>query len=380
MRRLLLTQGQVAVAITTIIVTTCTFLLFLAGYTLQQHTIRGIHETIRPRIPQAPDLLPSRSIDEKLATSRLFGEGGTRIAHQRYLRREDAATNVNWKRLAHVQLARTHHDVCNAIMIFGNLATMKSPARRILLFPQAWAMEKAESAGDSGDPWLETSVRLMRMAARRYDVELRAILPTLEATTERSALYSLSSLVKLVDLDRVMNIELPGVILDASRFDAMLAFTESVPFAVLQDTIEGDSVHADDIYLIEPSQERSQDIAQRIHSMPKYNDSMFASLFEDPLLLSAANEENVMVRSVGELHNIESDREDFNQTQFMVNAAYMRFSDPKLPGPEWDVPYEQRRGARPANRDADWLWTELYGQFAQKRSEICGLDLEPWRP
>ncbi|QIX01119.1 hypothetical protein AMS68_006636 [Peltaster fructicola] len=377
MRKLLLTQSQVAVAITTIIVTTCTFFLFLAGYELQQHTVRDIHQTIRPRIPDAPAGQVEASFE--VLPSRLFGDSAGRIAHQKYLRAEHAAGSVNWQKLAHVQLVHSHHDVCNAIMIFGNLASMKSPARRILLFPQAWALEKAETPGDSGDPWLETSIRLMRLAARRYDVELRAILPTLERTEQRSALYSLSSLVKLTDLDRVMNIELPGVILDASRFDAMLAFTESVPFAVLQDTTEDDGVHADDVFLIEPDQDRYQDLHQRIQETPGYNDSMFVGMFKDPLLLSAQNQGNVMVRSVGELHSIENDREDFNQTEFLVNAAYMRFSDTKLPGPEWDVPYEQRREARPMNPDADWLWTELYGQFAQKRSEICGLDLEPWR-
>ena len=60
--------------------------------------------------------------------------------------------------------------------------------------------------------------------------------------------------------------------------------------------------------------------------------------------------------------------------------AYIRFSDPRLPGPEYDVPWADKVAARPKNKDADWTWTKLYGEFAQMRMEICGLDLESWRP
>lgn len=367
--------------LTHLTVTLFTCLLFLSGYALQQQTLRELQQTIRPRIPTRRDAA-SAAVQNSIAPSRLFaGSEGSkgRLAYQASLRAsDDAAATVDWKKLAHVQLVRTHQEVCNAIMIFSDLAQHKSPARRVLLFPQDWAIESAAGSSEVGDPYLITSIRLLRMAARRYAVELRPITPVKKRRTEfEQDVYSLASAAALVDLDRVMSIEGPGTILDATRFDAMLAFTADAPFAMLEAGSNNSNVHQDDLLMLQPSTDMHTEVIRKIAANETYSDSMFSSVFADPLLMAASEDDNVLIRSVGQLHQA---AEDFNGSAFMLTAAYIRFSDPKLPGPEWDVPYEQRREARPENQDADWLWTELYGQFAQKRADICGLGLEPWRP
>lgn len=300
-----------------------------------------------------------------------------RVAYQKFMRTEDTGINVNWKRLAHVQLARTHHDVCNSIMVFGELHRLKSPARKVLLFPISWAAEK-EGKGAMSDPFMDSSRRLMRMAARRYGVELRPVDPVVESTKEGvSSTYSLASAYALTDFDRVLSIETPGLLLDASPFDAVLAFTEKTPFAMLQDTAAGDGVHSEDLFLMEPSKTEYAALSERIGSMPSFNDTRFPAAFPDPLLLASSDNDNTLIRSIGVLHEAKS---DFNATAFLDKVAYLRFSDPKLPGPEYDVPWAMKREARPDNKDADWHWTKLYGEFAQKRMDICGLDLEGWHP
>lgn len=357
-----------------------TFLLFLSGYVLQQQTVRGLQEAIRPRIPAPPTSQTAEvPLAEQIQASRLFGGSpGSkgRIAYQKFLRTEETTSRVDWKRLAHVQLVRSHHDVCNAIMLLGELAALRSPARRILLFPTVWANEKASGRGDVADPFLDTTRRLMRMAARRFGVELRPVDPMVAGLTEEGDVYSLASTFALTDLDRVLSIETPGILLDASPLDAVLAFTESAPFAMLHDSTEGDGVHADDLYLVQPSEIKHLELVRRIPALQNYNDSLLATAFEDPLLLASSTDNGALVRSIGALHEVGT---EFNATAFLSGAAYIRFSDPKLPGPEWDVPYAQRREARPMNQDADWTWTKLYGEFAQKRTDICGLDLEAWR-
>lgn len=346
---------------------------------MQQQTVNGLHKHLQPRLPERPDALDQTPLAEQIQSSRLFGGSvGSqgRIAFQKFLRTEDAAAAVNWKRLAHAQLVKTHHEVCSAIMLFAELAAAKSPARRVLLFPQRWAVDSA--SGDTGDPWLETSIRLMRLAARRYTVELRPITPLVEAAEGRQEVYSMISMLGMTDLDRVMTIEGPGSLLDVSRFDAMLAFTEPAPFAMLQDDQHSFGVDAEDLYLMQPSETTYHELRERHRNNASFEDTMLpSSLDGPPLLLAASSGDNVLIRSVGELHNA---TEEFNSTEFMLNAAYMRFSDPKRPGPEYSVPYEQVREARPNNQDSDWLWTELHGSFAQKRYEVCGLNLEPWNP
>ena len=296
------------------------------------------------------------------------------------MRTEDASTGVNWKRLAHVQLARTHHDVCNSIMVFGELHRMKSPARKVLLFPKSWAAEKEAGKGAMSDPFMDSSRRLMRMAARRYGVELRPVDPIAESREDGvPSTYSLISAYALTDLDRTLTIETPGLLLDASPLDAVLAFTEKTPFAMLQDTTANDGVHSQDLFLLQPSAKEHAALTTLIPTLPNsFNDTLLPIAFPEPLLLASSTEDNTsaLIRSIGLLHDAQA---GFNASAYLSNVAYIRFSDPKLPGPEYDVPWAKKRAARPKNKDADWTWTKLYGEFAQKRMDICGLDLESWR-
>ena len=361
-----------------------TLLLFLSGYVLQQQTVKGLQDAIKPRIPQAPLSLTvnQQPLAEQIQQSRLFGGSlGSkgRIAYQKFLRLSDASVSVDWKRLAHVQLARTHHDVCNAIMVLAELHRLKSPARRVLLFPQSWAIEKKAAKGDVSDPFLESSRRLMRMAARRYGVELRPVSPIMESQESEGLddVYSLASAFSLTDFDRVLAIETPGLLMDAGPLDAVLAFTESAPFAMLHDTTEGDGVHAEDLFLLSPSASVHKDLSEQHASQTGWNDTQLASAFPEPLLLASSNGNSALIRSIGVLHDADN---RFNTSTFVSGASYIRFSDPKLPGPEFDVPWSMKREARPTDKDADWVWTKLYGQFAQKRMEVCGLDLESWHP
>jgi hypothetical protein len=279
--------------------------------------------------------------------------------------------------------------MCNAMMVLAELHRLKSPARRILLFPQAWATEKKAQRGDTSDPFLDISRRLMKVAARRYGVELRPISPLFKADSEDAQdVYSLASAYALTDLDRVLSIETPGLLVDAGPLDAVLAFTESAPFAMLHDTKDGDGVHAEDLFLLQPSLQTHTSLLGQLQDKASFNDSLLASVFAEHLLLDSSSEHSALIRSIGALHdandgtNVDSvDRPDsFNATAFLSDVSYIRFSDPKLPGPEYDVPYSQKVAARPKNKDADWTWTKLYGQFAQKRMEVCGLGLEFWRP
>lgn len=262
-------------------------------------------------------------------------------------------------------------------MVFGELHRLKSPAKRVLLFPKSWAVEINGAKGAISDPYMDATRRLMRMAAKRYRVELRPVDPIVEGTDETTpSTYSLVSAYGLKDFDRVLSIETPGLLLDASPFDAMLAFTEKTTFAMLQDTAAGDGVHSEDLFLLQPSAKEHAALKERIDTVPSFNDTLFASAFPEPLLLASSNDDHALIRSIGTLHDAQT---GFNATAFLDKVAYIRFSDPKLPGPEYDVPWAMKRDARPKNKDADWTWTKLYGEFAQKRMDVCSLDLETWR-
>ncbi|SMQ49335.1 unnamed protein product [Zymoseptoria tritici ST99CH_3D7] len=382
---MLLTQSQVSVVASSAVVIFFTFLLFLSGYVYQQQSVRGLQDAIRPRIPQAPRSLavqdPSNTGTNDFAKSRFFRNERGHVTFTDFNKDvHSAGANINWKRLAHIQLVRNHHDICGAIMVLADLHTLRSPARRVLLFPKEWAEQKKAEKGDVSDPYLDSTRRLMRMAARRYQVELHPVDPVPSA--DGSETYSLASAFELYgDFDRVLNIETPGLLLDAEPLDAILGFTESTPFAMLHDTSTNDGVHSEDLFLLQPSKTTYAEISAglKFKEAAGFNDTYLASLFPDPVLLASSNEKTALVRSVKVLHDVEAGAK-FNETAFTDDVAYIRFSDPKLPGPEYDVPWADKVAARPKNKGADWAWTSLYGQYAQKRMEICGLDLESWRP
>jgi hypothetical protein len=265
-------------------------------------------------------------------------------------------------------------------MFLADLHRKRSPARRVLLFPKAWITQaKKPGRGDVEDPYLDSTKRLMRLAVRRYKVDLHPVDP-IRSSEKEGDVYSLASAYALYgSFDRILSLETPGLLQAAEPLDAVLAFTEPAPFVMLHDTIKNDNIHPQDLFLLQPSK-RLHDGLVELLATPEFstfNDTYLATLFADPVLLASSTEDSALIRSVGTLHDAGS---SFNQTAYLEDVAYVRFSDPKLPGPEYDVPWAQKVAARPKNKDADWVWTKLYGEFAEKRMDTCGLDLESWRP
>jgi hypothetical protein len=335
-----------------------TFFLFLAGYTIQQRSIADLQAQLKPRIPIAP---LSRSAQQPLSgpqhPSRLFNSEQNAIISE-HTATQEQPPHVDWQKLAHVQTVTTHHDVCSTIMFFGDLARLKSPARRILLFPQAWAMEKQAAKHDLIDPYMDITRRLLRRAARRYNVELRPI-----ATPVGQEDAPLAHLWALTDLERVMMLQTPGLVQDAEALDAVLAYTVSAPMTLLQQ--QNSSFATEDLILATPAKE-----THRVLATNAFQNITSISSALHPAYLSSSN----IIASIGALH----DASHPNKTAFL-ETPYIRFNDPKLPGPEWEVDYARVVQARPKDKDADWLWTKMYGEFAGRRYDVCGLGLEVWR-
>lgn len=271
-------------------------------------------------------------------------------------------------------------------MLFATLHDLRSPARRILLFPQAWATDLAPIKGQTSDPYTMSTRRLLKLAARRYRVELRPVTPLIDGADEdKSASYNLASIYALSDLERAMVLQVPGMLLDTEAMDQLLAYAPPSPLSLLSAN-EALGLKGGEVVLLQPGKDsysalRASDF---VNSTASSSDvELLRHVLPEPSLLDPEiNTEThaQLLRSVGTLHNVHADFDSTTASEWLSSAAYIRFSDPKLPrGPEWDVPWADRIKARPKNKDADWMWTKLYGQFAQERMAVCGLDLEAWR-
>lgn len=81
--------------------------------------------------------------------------------------------------MAYAQLVRDHLHVCNAVMLFAELERQGSLARRVIQYPQKWHFP--ESDPETPSAHVETSLRLLRTAEKRYNVELQAVNPLRES-------------------------------------------------------------------------------------------------------------------------------------------------------------------------------------------------------
>jgi hypothetical protein len=156
-----------------------TLLLFLSGYIIQQRTVDSLHTALRPRAPsprhKSPLITEQVQINPTTRLSRPFGKLRDRAKIQAHFSTKDDA--FDWTKLAYAQLVRDHSELCNALILFAQLHRLRSPAPKLLLFPQEWVID---NDGDISYPYLETSRRLLRKAARRYRVALVPIEPDLK--------------------------------------------------------------------------------------------------------------------------------------------------------------------------------------------------------
>lgn len=188
--------------------------------------------------------------------------------------------------------------------------------------------------------------------------------------------YSLASLFSLVDYERIIHLSSPGLLLDASPLDSLLAFSESEPVAALPANAERKELLTS-LLLIHPSAENYSRLRELRSTQPMTDLDLFRKSFPVPdSLLSSWSMSlgNLFYESTSLRNSIEG----FNSTIFTEATAYVRLSDPELPGPEYDVPYYDRVRIRPKNEEARFVWEKLYETFRQRRMEICGLDLETW--
>lgn len=191
---MLLTSGQISMTISSCIGTFAaslreyqhltsravfifTSLLFLSGYVLQQQTVRGLQEALKPPPPPTPTLSPSPPPPSS-AVAKEFGSPPGSKGHAAFEEHvSPRKPEGGWRNVAYVQLLRKHVHVCNAVMLFAELSRERSPARRVILYPSDWDEQKESQKVMK--PYLETSMRLLQRATKRYDVQLLPTKPIL---------------------------------------------------------------------------------------------------------------------------------------------------------------------------------------------------------
>lgn len=168
------------------------------------------------------------------------------------------------------------------------------------------------------------------------------------------------------------------MLLDASALDSLLAFSKSEPMAAYPATPERTDMSTS-LLMIHPSQQSYSQLRALRASKPTTDLDMFRKTFTVPESLISEWSLS-MGNVVYESQNLRTASDGFNATAFEQATTFVRLSDPELPGPEYDVPFAERARLRPQNEEAQEAWSKLYERFRQQRMEVCGLDLETYRP
>ncbi|KAL6705426.1 hypothetical protein ACN47E_006691 [Coniothyrium glycines] len=374
MGRLLLSSGQVSVILSAGIIFMFTLALFLSGYVLQQRYVHNLHVAIKPRLPKP--LPPPKPIAPPTLDAKWARPIGARPEVDETYSQYIAGQSMDWSRLGYVQVVREHVELCSAVMLLSDLHKMKSPAKRLLMFPRLWLVE---SEDDEYSPEMSTTRRLLRTAARRYGVTLVPMAPILDgADATLPSSYSLASLYSLVDYERLIYLQGPGVLLDASALDSLLAFSKSEPMAAYPATSERKDLSTS-LLMVHPSQQSFAQLKALRASRPLTDVNMFRTTFRAPDSLISEWSLS-MGNVVYESPKLRDAVEGFNATAFEQSTTFVRLSDPEMPGPEYDVPFAERVQLRPGNEEAAEAWSKLYERFRQQRMEVCGLDLETYMP
>jgi hypothetical protein len=188
--------------------------------------------------------------------------------------------------------------------------------------------------------------------------------------------YSLASLYSLTDYERVLYLQGPGTLLDASALDSLLAFSKSEPMAAYPATPARDALSTH-LLLVHPSHLNFGQLKKIRSSQPMTDLDLFRNTFSAPDSLISQWSLS-MGNVVYDSEKLRSAIDGFNATLFEGMTTYVRLSDPEFPGPEYDVPYSERVALRPKNEEARGAWERLYEKFRQRRMDVCGLDLETW--
>ncbi|KAF1917514.1 hypothetical protein BDU57DRAFT_513810 [Ampelomyces quisqualis] len=288
--------------------------------------------------------------------------------YQQYI----AGQTLDWSRLGYVQVVRERVELCSAVMMLSDLHRMRSPAQRVIMFPRLWLAEDEEA---KKDPQTATTWRLLRTAARRYGVTLMPMEPIVEgADPESGSSYSLASIYSLAQFERVIYLQGPGVLLDASALDSLLAFSKSEPMAALPAT-PGKKELSTCMMLVSPSKATFQQL-KKLRTENSLSDlDLFRTAF--PAAESVMAEWSLSMGNVYyESQRLGEAVDDFNATAFEASTTFVRLLDAGMPGPEYDIPHSDRVKLRPKKLQAEEVWSRLYEGFRQQRMDVCGLDLE----
>ncbi|KAJ5735910.1 uncharacterized protein N7483_001035 [Penicillium malachiteum] len=235
----LLSSSTVSTIVSMGVVCIFSMMLFLAGYVLQQQSVKSIQHALRPP-PGSHHGEGSRGSTFQnsarkrgLSDSDLSSMSDSDTPQTSHDRRQNLGGNY-----AYLQLLSNPDpsDICSVILFFKHLATSKTSIQdRLFMYPEEW---DRMSTAELGKPASE-ALSILRSASIKYGIWLLPI----DMTAAKGYSATDTKLLRLgqvqfMQYDSVLYLQAPGMILDIEKLDDILL---SQPLPLVYDTNREDS-------------------------------------------------------------------------------------------------------------------------------------------
>ena len=255
--------------------------------------------------------------------------------------------------------------MCNAVIIHAELSRQHSLAKRVLLYPREW--EQDLKSGQDQNRSIQRSMRLLRRATARYGISLRPDNTSLLGRLGKGKPQAMASIFSLAEFETVLYLRPSGFVVNAATLDYL--FASSLNSSLTHFVGSEDKVAEPIAFLVHPSAGSHQQTTRsslEVASAEQWAESVGFKPDQSAAFLASSS---LRSRSFGETSH--------SRGKLLDSIGYVKFSDPEIFGPEFDLPYQAWVNARPGSEGARRIWESLYEQYRGQRMSVCGLDLEP---
>ncbi|EDO04716.1 hypothetical protein SS1G_07199 [Sclerotinia sclerotiorum 1980 UF-70] len=244
---------------------------------------------------------------------------------------------IDWFKFAYVQYVTSPEYLCSALMLWSQVETIGSRAQRLMLYPSHWILEETDDTLPSKP--LTPIARLLKQVQTDYYVKLQPVEVLHQNHTDR-AIWS-DSYTKLLAFNLTHNL-----------------------FQQVESAVQHVGPNEYDMDILNAL------FAPHILAMPPRPYHLLSSEF----------------RRKSHKEYLGDAKELWDPGEILAEAKYMHFSDWPIPKPWIRATKEELNKYMPECGENEWfgatdcrdrtIWLGLYGMFARRRKEVCGVGFE----
>jgi hypothetical protein len=173
----------------------------------------------------------------------------------------------------------------------------------------------------------------------------------------------------------------PSLVLNSSPLDSILAFHDNTQNISMYPPTQ--HISTSNLLLVTPSKQTLENLIEKRKTGNQDDSALLKAAFPNPQLLSTETDLEFRPSMYSTLENLRSRKLEagpFNATAYLEDTALLRLEDDKLPGPEYDIPYQEIVRLRPEDEDQGFLWENMYSTYKDRRYRVCGLNQMSWPP